>query len=391
MNKLRTIWATFALAAVSAVYVPAALAAETNPPRDMTLEELVAMVKTSLPPILTNPGPKEVVRRLLQAKMDPESLQKKFNPTKVATAVFGRGRGTPDALCAQPLTAALDRDEGECTVTDGKTSEDPKQGAFSMLAFSKNMALGNITILKRPDFSDITPDTPSVKLTDAEAYEKARKFAVDTIGLSPNELAPPPPGTAIPPINILSLGFNIEGIGGTTAAPAKQQIDFMKVVLFPRALALPEPIVDPKSQLSLTHLLGPGQAVFFVNDLPGVQGARVENWASMPIDTQLSLDLVKPADDLAREIAEDLYARGGKRAATLQMSFALGPASNPNPDDPNSPHCPACGAVLRPVLRVALYTFDATEPPQGYVAAPGLVEDYQLVQGAPERPTRLLR
>ena len=76
-------------------------------------------------------------------------------------------------------------------------------------------------------------------------------------------------------------------------------------------------------------------------------------------------------------------SEGGPDAA---MSFALAPSAYPNPDDPNSPHCPAC---LRPVLRVALYAQDAKGGAPGEVAAPGFVQDYQLVDGTESEPARL--
>ena len=71
-----------------------------------------------------------------------------------------------------------------------------------------------------------------------------------------------------------------------------------------------------------------------------------------------------------------------------QMAFALAPSGYPNPDDPNPPLCPACG-VLRPVLRVVMFTFDTqVESKEGEIAAPGLVHEFQLVDGTQEAPVR---
>jgi hypothetical protein len=134
-------------------------------------------------------------------------------------------------------------------------------------------------------------------------------------------------------------------------------------------------------------VFAPGEATFLVDD-QGVQGARVENWVSFPIDLNLDPKLAKPRSDLASEIAQEVFAHGGRTITQITMNFGFGVGSNPNPDDPNSPQCAACSAVLRPVLRVIVYTADAGEV-KG-LARPGLVQDFQLVN-AGGQSSRLLR
>jgi hypothetical protein len=157
----------------------------------MTLDEVQKLVEASLPPIIQEGKEGILIGLLLEARIDLDRpLVKTFSPDKVARALLGRG-ATRDPTCAQPLTAALDRDEGECVLTDGG---DPSGGTpnapgpFSSLTYSKNMQLGNITFFKRPKFTEITSDLPSVKLLPAVAYDAALRFAMNTLGMSPLEI-----------------------------------------------------------------------------------------------------------------------------------------------------------------------------------------------------------
>lgn len=387
MMRLRnTYWA--ALAATAATSLLALSAAAQTPPA-MTLDEVRRMVDASLPPII-QAGQEGVLIGLLRgAKMDTDRpLVKTFNPNAVARLLLGRG-ATRDPTCAQPLTAALDRDEGECTMTDGGNPQGgtpDAPGPFSSLTFSKNMQLGNITFFRRPAFMEITTDLPAVQLLPAVAYERALNFAENTLGMSPIEIPDARQLGAPLPVNTLALGFNTESAAAVSGPPP---IELMRVVVVQRAFQLPAPIPDPSpnSEFKLTHMFAPGEATFLVNDA-GVQGARVENWVSFPIDPNLDPRLAKSRSDLVDEIAQELFAHGGRSITKIQMSFGFGVGSNPNPDDPNSPQCAACSAVLRPVLRVVMYSHDAVDV-QG-VARPGLVQDFQLVS-AGGQSSRLLR
>lgn len=375
------------LAALAALGVISPAQAQTRGP--LSMEEIRAMVRDTLPPIVTAQGTTGILIGLLrEAKIDNERpLSKTFNPAEVSKAVFGRTLPNKDPLCNQPLTDAGDVDEDECNAASGAPNGD---GAFTALSFSKRIHLGNITILKRPARKEITPTSlPNVKLDDKGAYAGAMKFATETLGLSGVEI-PVPPGDAPLPVNTLTLGFGADGrqVG---------EIALMRVVHIKRAAELPQGIPMPTTgggldaaaaPPELKHVLLPGEATFLLDD-KGVQGARVEGWLSMPIDPKLDPKLGKSSDELIDEIAQDLFAHGGRKIARLSYSFAFAQGSNPNPEDPNSPQCARCGGVLRPVLRVALYALDARNPTQGEVAAPGLVHDFDLA--SMEGATRLMQ
>ncbi len=368
MNKFSTL-------ALAALLSAGAAHAQTAPNPPLSLEEIRAFVKQSLPPVIGSNNA-ELIGLLLKAQVDVERpFSKTFVPSKVSTAVFGRVQPTRDPSCAQPLTAVGDTDRGLCTAMSG----DPNgTGALTVFSYGKNLGDGSVTILKRPARKDITlTSLPAVQLSDGAAYEAAMKFAIGTLGMSSMEL--PKLSTDRLPVATLTLGL------GNQDKPAGQ-VNVMKVVHLQRAAALPTPVRDPSgSNAVLSYLVMPGEASFLFND-SGLQGARVENWVSAPIDPALDPKMAKSADDLINEIADDLYAKGGQHINKLAFSFALAPSAYPNPDDPNSPHCPAC---LRPVLRVALYAQDAKGVPQGEVAAPGFMQDYQLIDGTEADPARL--
>lgn len=366
----------FSTLALVALLSAGAAHAQTEPSPPLSLDEIRAFVKQSLPPVIGSNNA-ELIGLLLKAQVDVEHpFSKTFVPGKVSTAVFGRLQPTRDPSCAQPLTTAGDTDRGLCTAISG----DPNgTGALTVFSYGKNLGDGSVTILKRPARKDITPTSlPAVQLSDGAAFDAAMKFAIGTLGMSSMEL--PKLSTDRLPVATLTLGF------GNQDKPAVGQIGVMKVVHLQRAAVLPTPVRDPSgSNAVLSYLVMPGEASFMFND-SGLQGARVENWVSAPIDPALDPKQAKSADDLINEIADDLYAKGGQHINKLAFSFALAPSAYPNPDDPNSPHCPAC---LRPVLRVALYAQDAKGVLQGQVSAPGFMQDYQLVDGTEAAPARL--
>lgn len=371
MKKLSITLALAALAAAGSAQAQS----DTKPP--LTLDEIRALVRQSLPPVLFGSNT-ELIGLLLKAQVDTQApFSKTFNPSKVSAAVFGRVQPTRDPQCAQPLTAAGDVDRGLCTALSG----DPNgTGALTVFSYGKYLADGSVTILKRPAQKDITPTSlPAVQLSDSAAYQAALKFAISTLGVSQLEVPKLSLDSKLP-VTTLTLGYGVDG---------KQagQINFMKVVHIQRAALLPTPLRDPSgNQNALSYLLLPGEASFLIND-SGIQGARVEHWVSAPIDPDVDPKLAKSADELINEIADDLFAQGGQHIFKLSFAFALSQSAYPNPDDPNSPHCPAC---LRPVLRVALYTQDTVNTAAGDVAAPGFTQDYQLVDGTENAPARLL-
>jgi len=366
------------LVTVCAVALASAAHAQTAPDR-MTLEQVRALVRASLPPAIGKTN-SELVKNLSLAKLDINSpLSKAFDPGKVTRAVFGRLSPNRDPGCSRSRTPTGDVDEGLCTSMFG---EPGGAGEFRVLSYSKDMTVGDITFLKRPAQQELTPNTiKPVTIELGSAYDAAVKFGSDTLGLPRIEIATPPAGTdPAALVTTLALGFGQQD-------KSEGQIPLMRVVHVHRAAELPTALPDPASGLKLTHILAPGEATFFVDDV-GVQGARVEGWVSLPIDPKLDPRLAKTDEQLADEIAQELFAGGGQKIAKVQMAFALAPSGYPNPDDPNPPLCPACG-VLRPVLRVVMFTFDTqVESKEGEIAAPGLVHEFQLVDGTQEAPVR---
>jgi hypothetical protein len=359
--------------------------------RRMTFEQVRALVLASLPPSVGKDNT-ELVRNLMGAKLDTKNpLSKAFDPVKVSRAVFGRLSPNRDPACSRVLTPTGDIDPGLCTSTFGDASG---TGLFSVLSYSKDMRFGDITFLKRPPLQELVPETiPQVKDDPdslLKAYNNAVAFGIQTLGLPGIELPRPPAG--IDPhliVTTLVLGYGQEKNVG--------QIPLLHVVHVTRAAELPSPLPVPEGpgvppqQPPLTHILAPGEASFLIDDAGAVQAARVEGWASLPVDPKLDPGAAKSADELADEIAQELFAGGGQEMVKVQMAFALSPSSYPNPDDPNPPLCPAC-QVLRPVLRVVMYTFDTKqESPAGQIAAPGLVHEFQLVDGTVQAPVRPAR
>jgi len=358
------------------------VAAQTEQPKRMTFDQVYELVKASLPPSIKSDN-RDLVKFLASAKLDTENpLSKTFDSAKVTRAVFGRLSPNRDPSCGRSATPTGDPDQGLCTSTFGDANG---TGLFTVLSYSKDMTHGDITFLKRPALKDISPDTlKNVTRDPSDAYKAAVEFAVGTLGLSKLEIPTPPAGVDFKAIvNTLSLGSGQK-------ERSENRSDLFRVVSLKRGAQLPSPISVPgtaASVVSLTHILAPGEATLFLDDT-GVQAARVEGWASLPIDPKLDLGAAKSDVELADEIARELYAGGGQQIAKVQMAFALAPSGYPNPDDPNPPLCPVCG-VLRPVLRVVMYTFDTKiESAQGEVAAPGLVHEFQLVDGSQQAPVR---
>lgn len=376
------------LAALAALGAITPAQAQTRGP--LSMEEIRELVRQTLPPIVTEQGTTGILIGLLrEAKLDTDRpLSRAFNPAEVSKAVFGRTLPSKDPLCNQPLTNTGDVDEDECNSSSGAPNGD---GAFTALSFSKRIHLGNITILKRPARKEITPTSlPDVKLDERAAYIGAMKFATETLGLSKMEI-PTPPADAPLPVNTLTLGFGEEG-RQTGEIALMRMVHIKRAAELPKGIPMPSTAGNPGAAAAppeLMHVLLPGEATFMLDD-KGVQGARVEGWLSMPIDPKLDPKLGKSSDELIEEIAQDLFAHGGRKIARLSYSFAFAQGSNPNPEDPNSPQCARCGGVLRPVLRVALYAIDARNPLQGEVATPGLVHDFDLA-GGEEAPRLMLQ
>ncbi len=312
-----------------------------------------------------------VVERLLSVRPEP-GLGRNFDGGKVTSALFGRQAASFAPDCRSATTSAKEADEGLCVVEGG--SRDSETGAYTLLAYSKNIGAGNLMFARRAAFnprSDALP--PSAKLSDADAYEQALKF-MELVGVPASQIPRAPAGVKNPfPVRSLEAGAADEK--GSTVA----RLTLHKTVSLPRAYLVPGGLLqDPTNGRVLNHVIGPGSATLAVSDA-GVQFARLDGWSDSPMDPKLDPRHAKSTSELANEIADDLYGEGVRKVGTLSILIALRRAY-PNPDDPNPPLCPVCG-VLRPAVQVMVSQpgVGRTETSESNFMAPGLVREYDLV------------
>lgn len=366
---------TLAAALAAALPLLVAPAAQAQSRQDDLQKRVAAALSAAMPG-----GPGEIVGKLANLRPDG-AISRNFNLGTVSQAVFRRTTPNVAPDCRQTQTPQKEPDEGLCTLDAG--ARDDPTGAYVMLAYSKNIGLGNVRYYRRPAFKagDETEPPAQLKISDDDAFKQALAFA-ELVGVPKSEIPEFPAGAKLP---VRTLG------AGTEASPGKEarRYELQKVVVLPRALVVPGGLGrDPATGRQLNHVLVPGQAMVAVNDT-GVQFARVDGWSDAQMDPKLDPKLVKSASALVNEITEDLYNEGVRRVGTLSILISLRKAY-PNPDDPNPPICPVCG-VLRPAVKVivsqpAVERFTGSEK---LVAAPGLVREYDLVaQGEAERPAR---
>lgn len=361
------------LAAAIAALLPLLAAAQTDP--KATLREAIGASLTAL----LGDSSRTAVDALMAIK--PEgAISRNFDVNKAAVAVFGRTAPNVAPDCRATTTPAGEKDPGLCLMEVG-VRESPT-GAYAMLAFSKNIGMGDILVARRPAFDPANEKEPlPVKLSDADAYARALAF-VQVLGVPKSEipLAPADAKNRMP-VRSLVIGAD-ERAGG-----AGPRIAVQKVVSLPRAFVLPGGLKLPSGQV-LSHVLAPGGATVAMND-GSVQFARIDGWSDAQMDRKLDPRMAKTTSALITEITDDLYGEGVRKVGSLSILIALRKAY-PNPDDPDPPLCPVCG-VLRPALRVAI----ASSPPgaidssEKAFVAPGVVREYDLVgQSEQERPAR---
>ncbi len=361
-----------------AALLPIRVAAQSDPVK----EELRRQIGASLNAVIGD-SPQLVVEKVIAIKPDG-AISRNFDLGKVATALFGRLALQVAPDCRATSTVAKEPDSGLCIVDNGNRDGG---GVYTMLAFSKNIGIGDIQFVRRaaskPDGE--TLPTP-VKLTDEDAYAQALKF-LDLVGVPRSEIPAPPKGFL--PVRSLVVGAVDEK--GTKTGPFSIQ----KVVSLPRAFVVPGGfpwLKDPRTGQVLSHVIAPGGASVALNDgagFNGVQFASVDGWSDAQIDPKIDSRNAKSAAALRDEITDDLYAEGVRKAGTLSILIALRRAY-PNPDDPNPPLCPVCGLLL-PAVQVIVSQpgpgkFDSSETNW---AAPGVVREYDLVNRSElERPAR---
>jgi hypothetical protein len=355
---------------------PLLAGAQTADPKELLRGAVAQQVRG-----LLGDGSGPVVERLMQVRPEP-GLASRFDAARVTSGLFGRQAASFAPDCRNSTTSAKEPDAGLCVVEAG--SRDSETGAYTLLAFSKNIGSGDLMFTRRAAFSpSATTLPPSARLSDADAYAQALKF-MDLLGVPRSDIPQPPPGVKNPlPVRSLEAAAHDEK-GSTTA-----RMTVHKMVMLPRALPVPGGLLkDPNSGVLLSHVLAPGMATIAVTDA-GVQFARLDGWADAPMDPKLDPRQAKSTAELINEITDDLYGEGVRKVGSLSILIALRRAY-PHPDDPNPPLCPVCG-VLRPAVQVMV-----SQPGTGRVEtsekafmAPGLVREYDLIAPADtERPAR---
>lgn len=362
MSTIKHLVAALALT-TTALASTTAWAQTTGEPKPISLDELSRLVGEALPPIIGDNNV-ALVKTLAAAKVGPP-LSKSFDLSKAQQATFGRQRPTTAPDCSRLVTSSGDVDEGSCVQARGDAAG---KGAFSMLSFSKNLGVGNIKMLKRPAEAEVTPESlKPVKMTDAQAFETALKFVSASLGLPVSEIPVPPPTAGRYPVRSLALGYGDDKALG--------QVVVKKVINLRRGLSI-EPITDPKSGRSLDRVLAPGHVTVVLDD-SGVQQASVVGWRELVPNPKLNPEQAKTRAQLIKEISEDLYNEGVQEVSKLAILIGLR-GGLPNPEDPDSPTCPAC-AFIEPSLLVAISQVARDVGPAPHTSSAGLVKEYNLV------------
>jgi hypothetical protein len=358
----------------------ALMACATSVLAQSSMEELRSQIARAMPPVIGKSN-SELVSKLMSIQPGTP-ISRSFDAGKVSRLVFGRTAPTRAPDCAATKTTAGEVDDSLCSLSTGK-ADDPT-GPYTLLSFSKNISLGDIKFIKRSAFKlDETTSPPSVKKTDAQAYDEALKF-LEALGVPISEIPKPPQGAKNPyPVRSLAAGATDGKAQNGLLIPAVQ-----KIVDIPRAFEVPGGLyTDAASGITLRHVLAPGSALIAIDD-NGVQTALVKGWGDVQMDKRLNPQAAKTDQELIDEITQDLYSEGVRKIGTLSILIGLR-NGYPNPDDPDSPDCPAC--LLTPSLKVMVSHVERGpfRPTEGQpFAAPGVVREYDLVHATEQRPSR---
>lgn len=362
--------------AAFAALLPALVAAQTQDPDKA---ELRRQIVQSLTTVLGGDSARVVVEKLGAVKVDG-AISRNFDVVALSKLWFGpRTVPNPAPDCRTTQTAAGESDQSLCMLEVGRREADEKGNspAYAMLAYSKNVGLGDIVFVKRP--AGVAEPTPVKNLTDPAAYEQARKF-IDQVGVPRSEVPTPPQGFL--PVRSLAIGTPNDTGGGST------RMTIQKVVSFPRAFAVPGGfpwLKDPRSGQELGHVIAPGSAIVALNDA-GVQFAGINDWSDAQMDPNLDPKAAKTVTELTDEITEDLYGEGVRKVGSLSILIALRKAY-PNPDDPNPPLCPVCGLLL-PAVQVTVAPVAVGRVDKSAIVAPGMLREYDLVKKGETAPPR---
>ncbi|MEO8037806.1 MAG: hypothetical protein ABI794_03500 [Betaproteobacteria bacterium] len=343
--------------------------AQTQPDQFPSPRELRAFLAEHMPKFLSDDATRtRLVAEMLKVPIAPP-LSTTFDPNKAIKQLFGDGSVTQSTDCRKVNTPAGERDPGDCTASVG---DENGAGAFARLSYSKTRGFGNIKFVKRPPVPTALPDPLKLsppKLTDAEAYDAARKFLGDTLGLPLAELPTGPAGRRLPVRNL-----DVQGGGEQATAP----ITIQKVVFLQRGFPLSSPIAE--GQGTLTHVPGPGKAMVMY-DADGLAGAAVQGWVDLRLDPTLGPEDTKSSTALLDEISEDLFNEGVRAAADIKFGILI------SIDQRNQ------FALLLPAVQVAV--MPTGDRPGGKIdektqnalagkATAGVIREYALVNLKPE-------
>ncbi len=351
------------IAAAAALLAPAIAVGQTDPKA-----ELRRAIDAAIRPLLGDDSGR-VAEKLIGVKPDG-FISRNFDVAKVKSALFTRLATSDAPDCRTTLTPAGERDTGMCLVEFG--NRDVGEAAYRVLAFSKNIGIGEIEFARRDAFTGNLP--APVTLTDATAYDIALSF-FKMLGVPPSEIPEVPKGAQLP-VRSMVVGSADEKGGNRSSLVTH------KVVSIPRAFVVPGGLItDPNSGRTLMHAIAPGSASAAIAADGSVRFAHIEGWSDAQMDVR---GKSRSTTALVDEITEDLYGEGARKVGTMSVLIGFRKAY-PNPDDPNPPTCPVCG-VLRPALKVLVSQVgrDPVQSSERAWIAPGLVREYDLLGGESE-------
>jgi hypothetical protein len=274
--------------------------------------EIANFLGERMPPFLKDDAlRKQLVGDMLSVK--PTRLA--FDPNTAIKLLMGDGSVLPSTDCRRTGTPVGERDPGDCTASIG---DEAGAGAFSRLSYSKSIGFGNIKFVKRPAVPTELPDPeklPSPKLSDAEAYDAARKLLAE-LGLPRSEL-PDVPGNATGGLPVRNL--IVQGGGEKPSAP----IIVQKVVFQQRGFELGNKYSGGQGLPDLTHAPAPGKAMVMF-DASGIAGVAVQGWADLRLEPGMTAEDSKSGEALMDEISEDLFNEGVRSAEDMKVGILIG-------------------------------------------------------------------
>ena len=271
-----------------------------------TRDDVLKLIDQGLPePLRGDIG--ALVGKMMGAKIGPP-LSQTFDAKLAISTLLGRGARL-DPECRQVFTKSGDPDRLPCIASVGTADG---RGAYKQLAFSKHMALGNVSFFDRPADKDIgIADLVPVKIPDDQAYMKAQDWLNSNLGLGPDEIPVAPDGVKNPyPVRTIGMAAQDE-------AGKMEAVEVEKLVMIRRGL--------------FTGLGGdydwipaPGKAMAVMDD-SGVKQAAIREWQEVKPDPNVDPRNAKTLDELKDEIADDLAGlmKGPINRILIGLSFGV--------------------------------------------------------------------